>query len=140
MAIALSDFMKESFLDHAFNSLAGINFDSGALDIRTGAAPGPNAAVGGTLLAQITLPADAFAAAASPSIAKAGTWEDTSANAAGTAAHFRMKQSGDADGATGSTDERIEGTVGQGSGDLDLDNTTIAVGQQVTINTWTFSI
>lgn len=140
MAIALSQALRDQILDGIFNAAAGIDFDSGVLEIRTGAAPGPNAADGGTLLASITLPGDAFGAASSQQVAKAGTWEDTSADASGTAAHYRIKQSGDTGGATGGTDERIEGTVGQGSGDLSLDNTSIAAGQTVTISTFTYSM
>jgi hypothetical protein len=115
-------------------------FNSGVLEIRSGAAPGPNAAESGTLLASITLPADAFTGPSTGVLTKAGTWEDTSADATGTAAHFRIKQSGDTGGATGSTDERIEGTVGQGSGDLSLDNTSIAAAQTVTITAFTVTM
>lgn len=140
MAIQLSTALKNQVLNGIFNAAAGISFDDGALEIRSGAPPGPDEADAGDLLADITLPSDAFGAAAAGAAAKAGTWEDSSADAAGTAGHFRIKQSGDAGGATGSTDERIEGTVGQGSGDLSLDNVNIALGQQVTINTFTFSI
>jgi hypothetical protein len=140
MAVAISDALRDQILDGHLDSAAGINFDSGSLEIRTGAPPGPNAADGGTLLADITLPADAFGAAATGVSSKAGTWQDASADATGTAAHFRIKQSGDTGGATGATDERIEGTVGQGSGDIDLDNTSINIGQQVTITTFTVTM
>lgn len=140
MAIALSTKLKNVLLDAAGNAGSGQNFDSGTLQIRTGAAPGPDAAATGTVLATITLPADAFAAASSGSMAKSGTWQDSSADASGTAAHFRVIQSGDTNGATGSSDERIEGTVGQGSGDLSLDNTNIATGQVVTISTFTLNL
>lgn len=141
MAIALSPTMKRVILDGCFNGGSGINFDSGVLEIRTGAAPGPEAAEGGTLLASIPIPADGFAAASGSSIAKAGTWEDTSANAAGTAAHFRFRRSGDAGGAS-TTTSRIEGTVTAtgGGGDLTLDNAVLAVGQLVTITSFSFSI
>jgi hypothetical protein len=142
MAVALSTALKNQILNGFGNAAAGINFDSGILEIRTGAAPGPDAAATGTVLATITVPADAFAAAAAGSMAKAGTWQDTSADATGTAAHFRLRQTGDANGATGSTDERIEGTVtitGSG-GDLTLDNTSIATAQTVTVNTFTLNL
>jgi len=142
MTVTLSDFLKQKILDAIGNAGAGINFDSGVLEIRSGAAPGPNAADGGTLLASITLPADAFGAASAGAMAKAGTWQDASADATGTAAHFRIKQSGDAGGATGSTDERIEGTVTatSGGGDIELDNTSIAAGQQVTISSFSLNL
>lgn len=142
MATALSTALKNQVLNGFGNAAAGINFDSGILEIRSGAAPGPDAAATGTVLATITLPADAFAAASAGAMAKAGTWQDASADATGTAAHFRIRQTGDANGATGSTDERIEGTVTAtgGGGDLTLDNTSIAAAQQVTINTFSLSL
>lgn len=112
-------------------------FDSGVLEIRSGAAPGANQAPTGTLLASITLPATAFAAASGKSKAKAGTWQDASADNAGTAAHFRFKTSGDGGGA-GETDKRFEGSVtgSGGGGDIELDNVSIAAGQQVTITSF----
>jgi hypothetical protein len=58
----------------------------------------------------------------------AGTWEDTSADAAGTGAHFRIYDSG------GTTcDAQGSVTATGGGGDLELDNTNIASGQKVTI-------
>ena len=114
-------------------------FNSGSLEIRSGAAPGPNAADSGTLLADITLPADAFGAVASGVISKAGTWEDTSADGTGTAAHWRMKQSGDTGGATGATDERLEGTAGTSGTDMILDNDSIATGQTVTVTAFSIT-
>lgn len=139
MAIVMSPTLKRLLLDGGFNSGSGTNFDSGVLEIRSGAAPGPEAAETGTLLASITLPADAFAAASGSAIAKAGTWSDASADGTGTAAHFRMRRSGDSGGAS-TTTSRIEGTVGQGSGDISLDNTSIVTGQAVTINSFSFSL
>lgn len=139
MAIVMSPTMKRVILDGVFNSGSGVNFDSGVLEIRSGAAPGPEAAEGGTLLASITLPADAFAAAASSSIAKAGTWQDASADNTGTAAHFRMRRSGDAGGAS-TTTSRLEGTVGTSGSDINLDSTSITAGQSVTITSFSFSL
>jgi len=128
-------------LDGAFNAAAGINFDSGVLEVRSGAAPGPEAASTGVLLASIPIPADGFAAASGTSVAKAGTWQDTSADATGTAAHFRMRRSGDAGGAS-TTTSRIEGTATMtgGGGDITLDNVSIAVNQQVTITSLSFNL
>lgn len=141
-ALSFSTAFANKVLDAFGNAGAGFNFDSGVLEIRSGAAPGPDAADAGTLGASITLPADAFNAGAAKSMTKAGTWQDASADAAITAAHFRVKQSGDTGGATGSTDERIEGTISGtgGGGDMELDNTSIAAGQQVTISTFTWSL
>jgi hypothetical protein len=131
--------MKRVILDGDFNSGSGINFDSGVLEIRSGAAPGPEAAEGGTLLASITLPADAFAAASGSAIAKAGTWQDASADGTGTAAHFRMRRSGDSGGAS-TTTSRLEGTVGTSGSDINLDSVSITAGQSVTITSFSFSL
>lgn len=104
---------------------------SSILEIRTGAPPGAENAASGTLLASITLPATPWAAAASGSKAKQGTWQDASADATGTAAHYRLKNAGDT--------HREEGTATAtgGGGDMTLDNTSIAAAQQVTVNTFT---
>jgi hypothetical protein len=100
------------------------------LEIRTGAAPADCAAADtGSVLATLTLPSDWMAAASGGSKAKAGTWTGT-ASGTGTAGHFRIKQ-----GATC----HLQGSVGMGSGDLSLDNTSIASGQAVTIATFALS-
>jgi hypothetical protein len=72
----------------------------------------------GTVLATLTLPSDWMAGASSGSKAKSGTWEDASADAAGTAAHYRIYAS---DGTTA----HLQGTVTAtgGGGDLTVDNT-----------------
>lgn len=104
------------------------------LEIRTGAAPADCAtADSGTLLASMTLPSDWLAAASAGAKALLGTWQDTSANAAGTAGHFRIKQS---------TTCHIQGTVTAtgGGGDITLDNAVIAVAQQVTITAFSVSM
>lgn len=106
---------------------------SPTLEIRTGAPPATAAtADSGTVLATMTLPADWLAAAASGSKTLLGTWQDTSADAAGTAGHFRIKA-----GAT----THIQGTVtaSGGGGDMTLDNNVLATGQQVTITAFTIT-
>jgi hypothetical protein len=97
------------------------------LEIRTGAAPATCAtADSGTVLATMTLPSDWMAAASSGAKAKSGTWQDASADAAGTAGHFRVKQGGTC---------HIQGSVtaSGGGGDMIIDNTSIAIGQQITV-------
>lgn len=104
------------------------------LEIRSGAAPANCAAAdSGTLLASMTLPSDWLANAASASKTLIGTWQDTQADAAGTAGHFRIKASATC---------HIQGTVTAtgGGGDLTLDNPVLAVNQQVTITAFTLSI
>jgi hypothetical protein len=141
MAITISPTLKRQMLDGTFNSAAGVNYDAGVLEIRSGAAPGPEAAETGTLLASIAVPADGFAAASGSSVAKIGTWSDTAADGTGTAAHFRMRRSGDVGGASTIT-ARIEGTVTAtgGGGDIELDNVSIATGQTATITALSFNL
>lgn len=103
------------------------------LKIRTGAAPADCATSdSGTVLATLTLPSDWMAAASSGSKAKSGTWSDSSADATGTAAHFRIYDSG------GSTCH-LQGTCGVGSGDLQLDSTSFTSGQSFSISTFSLT-
>lgn len=141
MTIQFSTGLVNAMLDGQVNGGAGASaFDSGLLNIYTGSAPATaDAAVTGTLLASMTLPADAFAAAASKACAKAGTWSDSSANNTGTAGYFRIVTSSD-DGTSSTTQKRIQGTCGQGSGDMNLDNTSIASGQTVTVTSCSIGI
>lgn len=128
MAIQFSVAVRTARLDPIETTIGA----SPKLQIRTGAQPADCAAVDtGILLAELTLPADFMAAAASGAKAKTGTWQGT-ASAGGTAAHFRIKDSA-------GTTTHMQGSVGQGSGDLSLDNTVIANGQQITINTFTLT-
>lgn len=130
MATAYKTTTGNSVLDNLYDTLFGA---SPVLEIRTGAAAGPDNAAAGTLLVSITAPATAFSASASKSKAKTGTWSNTAAGA-GTAAHFRFKNAGDT--------VREEGTASAtgGGGDLTIDNAVIAVGQTVTVNTFTRTI
>lgn len=103
------------------------------LEIRSGAVPANCAAAdSGTVLATMTLPSDWLAAASNGSKTFLGTWQDTSADATGTAGHFRIKV-----GATC----HIQGTVTAtgGGGDMTLDNISIASAQQVTITSFTLT-
>jgi len=131
MAIQLSTAARNGRLD-AIETAVGT---SAVLRIRTGAAPADCAtADSGTVLAEMTLPSDWMAAASSGSKAKSGTWQDASANASGTAAHFRIYDSG-------GTTCHIQGTISGtgGGGDMELDNTSISSGQSVTITTFTLT-
>lgn len=107
---------------------------SAILKIRTGAAPANCAAAdSGTVLATLNLPSDWMAAASSGTKAKSGTWEDTGADAAGTAAHFRIYAS---DGVTC----HAQGTVtATGGGDLTVDNAVFAAGQAFSITGFTLT-
>lgn len=131
MALQLSTAVRNAMLD-AIESTTGT---SAILEIRTGSVPANCAAAdSGTLLASMTLPSDWMAAASSGSKGLSGTWQDSSANATGTAAHFRIKDSG-------GTTCHLQGTVTAtgGGGDLTLDNTSIASGQSVTISSFSLA-
>lgn len=131
MAIQLSTTVRNARLDAIETAIS-----TGAiLKIRTGAAPANCAASdSGTVLATVTCPSDWMAAASSGSKAKSGTWEDTSADATGTAAHFRLYAS---DGTTC----HMQGTVTatSGGGDMEVDNTSFASGQAFTVTTFTLT-
>lgn len=127
MAIQLSVAVGNARLD-AIETTVGV---SPLLDFRTGAQPATCAtADSGTELEQMTLPSDWMGAAASRTKSKAGTWTGT-ADAAGTVAHFRIKESTD-------TDCHLQGSVTavSGGGDMELDNLIIAIGQTITVNTF----
>lgn len=131
MAIQYSTTVRNAQLD-ALETAIGT---AAVLKIRTGAPPANvGTADSGTVLASMTLPSDWLAAASGGSKAKSGTWQDASADATGTAAHFRIYAS---DGTTA----HIQGTVTAtgGGGDLTLDNTSIASGQSVTISSFTLT-
>lgn len=131
MAIQFSVSVRNARLD-ALETAIGA---SAILKIRTGAAPANCAtADSGTVLATLNLPADWMAAAASGQKAKSGTWEDASADASGTAAHFRVYAS---DGTTC----HMQGTVtaSGGGGDLTLDNAVLASGQAFSITGFTLT-
>jgi sulfur carrier protein ThiS len=102
------------------------------LQLRTGAQPANCAATAtGTLLAELTLPSDWWAAASNGSKVLAGSWS-VAGIAAGTIAHYRLLNS------AGTTCfEQGSVTMTGGGGDLTLDNTSIAVDQNATITTWT---
>lgn len=103
------------------------------LKIRSGSAPANCAAAdSGTVLATINLPSDWMAAASGGTKDKAGTWTDASADAAGTAGHFRIYDSTD-------TTCHIQGTVGTSATDMIVDNTSFASGQSFTVTAFTLT-
>lgn len=128
MALQYSVSVNNARLD-AVESTTGA---SAKLRIYTGAAPANCAAAAtGTLLVEMALPADWMAAASAGSKVKAGSWTGTGA-AAGVAGYFRIVDNA-------GTTAHIQGTCGQGTGDMSLDNTNIAIGQTVTVNTFTLN-
>ena len=108
---------------------------SAVLKIRTGAQPANCAAAdSGTVLATCNLPADWMAAASGGTKAFSGTWEDTSADATGTAAHFRLYAS---DGTTCHGQGSV--TLTGGGGDMEVDNTSFAAGQAFSVTSFTLT-
>lgn len=131
MAIQLSTAVRNARLD-AIETTIGT---SAVMKIRTGAAPANvGTADSGTVLATLNLPSDWLAAASSGSKAKSGTWEDTSADAAGTAAHFRIYAS---DGTTA----HLQGTVTAtgGGGDMTVDNVVFASAQAFSVTSFSLT-
>lgn len=131
MTIQLSDAVRNARLDAIESTIS----TTPIMRIRTGAAPADCAtADSGTVLATLNLPSDWMAAAASGQKAKSGTWEDTSADDTGAAAHFRIYDSGD-------TTCHLQGTVTAtgGGGDMEVDNTSFAAGQQFTVTAFTLT-
>jgi len=133
MALQYSDSVRNAQLD-AVESTIGTAAVLKIYDLTASAPANCAAAITGTVLATITLPSDWMNAASSGSKTKLGTWQDASADAAGTADFFRLFAS---DGTTCGAQGTVSATGG--GGDLTLDNAVIAAGQSVTISTFTLS-
>lgn len=137
MTLFLSDTAAKAEAD-AVAALA----NSGTLKIYAGTQPtDANTAVGAqTLLATLTFSATAFGSSAAsgttPSRKATATANaitgDTSADATGTAAWFRLLKS---DGTT----VIMDGDVGQGSGILSLATTSLVAGEDVEVTSFTIS-
>ena len=132
MAIQFSVAVRNGMLD-AIETVIGT---AAVLKIRDGAAPANCAAADtGTVLASMTLASDWASAAA----AGAKSWSslpvsDLSADATGTAGHFRLYAS---DGTT--CGEQGTVTITGGGGDLTVDNTSFVAAQQFNITAWTWT-
>ncbi|MES2903282.1 MAG: hypothetical protein V4696_03775 [Pseudomonadota bacterium] len=132
MTVQIADSIANAMLD-SWESAIGT---TPKLRIRTGAPPANVAAAStGTILVEIDLPSDWMAAAAARSKAAQGSWVDAAANNPGTAGHYEIVK---ADGTT----RQEQGTVTAtgGGGDMTIDNVVIAVGQQVTVTSFTRSM
>lgn len=128
MAIQYSVAVNNARLDAVESTIS----TTAVLKIFSGAVPANCAAADPTgTLVTITLPSDWMNAASSASKTKLGTWSNT-ASGTGTAASFRIYEST-------ATTCHIQGSCGLGTGDLQLDNTSIASGQTVTVNTFTLN-
>jgi hypothetical protein len=133
MALQFATSTRNALLDAIETDL--ITGGAPILRIRTGTVPATCAtADAGTILATLNLPADPMAAASGGSKALSGTWQDASADATGTAGHFRVYKN---DGTTCV----IQGTVTAtgGGGDMELNNVSIASTQTVTVTGFTLT-
>lgn len=128
MAIKMSEAVRNAMLD-AIETAIGT---SAVLKLRTGTPPtNIGDADSGTVVATMTLDSSWMADAASGSKAKSGTWQDASADSAGTVGHFRIY-------ASNGTTQHIQGTC-TGGGDMTLDNYVVEAGQSITITTFTLT-
>lgn len=127
MAIQLSVAVRNARLD-AIEQLIGA---SPKLRYYSGAQPASCAAAeGGTMAVELTLPVDWMNAAAGGSKTLLGTWSGVAVANVNPVAHFRLYDS------TGTTCH-MQGSIGVGSGDMQIDNDNIAIGQTVTNNSFT---
>jgi hypothetical protein len=130
MALQYSVAVRNARLDTVESTIG----TSPVLQIKSGSAPATCAtANSGTILASATLPSDWMAAASGGTKSLSGTWQDTSADNTGTAAHFRIFSS------TGTC--HVQGTVTAtgGGGDMTVDNTSFASGQSFSVTTFTLT-
>jgi hypothetical protein len=113
----------------AFEATVGT---SPILKIFTGSKPTNCAAANsGTVLATLNLPSDWLSDSDNGVKEMLGTWEDTSADAAGVAGHFRLYAS---DGTTCHQQGSITATGG--GGDMTVDNVNFALGQPFNITAY----
>lgn len=108
---------------------------SAVMKILTGAPPANCAtADSGTVLATLSLPSDWMNAASGGTKTLLSTWQDASADAAGTAGYWRLYATGGATcGAQGTV------TATGGGGDLTVDNVVFAAGQSFTVTGFTLT-
>ena len=129
MALQYSVTVRNAKLDAVETAIGA----SAVLKIRSGSAPANCAAAdAGTVLATISLPSDWMDAATGGTKSKAGTWTDASADATGTAGHFRLYAS---DGTTC----HAQGTVGTSGTDMIVDSTSFTSGQSFTVTAFTLT-
>lgn len=129
MAFQFSAAARNAALD-AIESAIG---PAPVLVLMSGAVPADCAAAsGGAVLATVSCPADWLAPALAGQKVLLGTWQDLSADAAGTAGHFRILQGGTC---------HVQGTVTvtNGGGDMTLDSVSLTVGLRVTITSFTLT-
>ena len=135
VAFTITQAVAQSLLT-AFETAANAG-TAAVIEIRSGAAPGPDEAAGGVLLATLTCNASIFTSKTDGAPGAVGTLaavsSDTSADDTGTAAHFRLLTQ------TGGT-AIAEGTVGTATSDLILNTVSITAGSTVSITSGTITV
>ena len=129
MAISYSTTIRNAMLD-AITSNVGT---TAKLRIYSGTRPANVAAsITGTLLAELTCNATFAPAASGGVLTLNAITQDSSADASGTATHFRLWNS------AGST-AMLDGDVGTSGSDLNLTTTTITIAQPVSVTSFTIT-
>lgn len=115
--------------------IIGAAVNSGKLRIYDGTIPtNADTAVGAqTLLAELTMNADAFPAASNGVLTANAITSDASADATGTASWFRLTDSA-------GTTTYLDGTVGTSGEDMNLNTTSIVSGAAVAITSFTITV
>ncbi len=133
MGVQFSEDVRNAMLDAIEDTIG----PAPVIELRTGAKPANCAAASsGDLLARAAVPSDWMAAAASGSKAKAGTWS-LDGVAAGDIGHFRIFEAGSPDVCKAQGSVTAQG----GGGDMTITgaSVTIAIGQAVTVDTFTLT-
>lgn len=126
MALSFSTTLRNARAD-AVTTTAG---NAGKLRIYSGTRPAnPAAAITGTLLAELVCNATFAAAASGGVLTLNAITQDTTADATGTATHFRLWKS---DGTTAV----IDGDVGTSGSDLNLNTTSIVANAIVSVTSF----
>ena len=116
--------------DAAVNAVTTL-LNSGKMQILTGAQPGANAALTGTLLATLTFGATAFGAS-SGGVATANAITSATAVATNTAGYHALLQSNN-------TTVVATGSVGTSGADLNFNSTSISTGATVSCSAYTIT-
>lgn len=129
MALSYSTTLRNAQLDAVTTAVGA----SGKLRIYSGTRPANVAAsITGTLLAELTLNATFAPAASSGVLTLNAITSDSSADATGTATHFRIWKS---DGTTAVAD----GDVGTSGSDLNLNSVSLTSGGSVAVTSFTIT-
>ena len=104
------------------------------LELRSGVLPNNTSeADNGIVLASLSLPSTWLLSPTNGGVSKAGTWEDLSADAAGTLSYWRLRKGG-------VVYAQGDITLAGGSGSMTVNTLTTSVGQIVTVTNFSFTV